>query len=52
MEVFLSIELGLMILHTTTIMRFPLDESQCHLLLQLNELDELQLKAQQSIKVA
>jgi len=33
-------------------MRLPLDESQHHRLLQLNELDELQLKAYQSIEIA
>jgi hypothetical protein len=52
MEAFLRIELEIMTLHIATTMRFPLDESQCHRLLQLNELDELQLKAHQSIEVA
>jgi len=52
MEVFLPIELEVMILCIATTMRLPLDESQCHRLLQLNELDELQLKAHRSIKVA
>jgi len=41
MEVFLPIELEVMTLRITTMMRLPLDESQCHRLLQLNELDEL-----------
>jgi hypothetical protein len=41
MELFLPIELEVMILRTTTTMKFPLDESQPHRLLQLNELDEL-----------
>jgi len=49
---FLLVELEVMILCTTTTMRLPLDESQRHRLLQLNELDELQLRAHQSIKVA
>jgi hypothetical protein len=52
MEALLPIELEVMTLRTATIMRLPLDESQCHQLLQLNELDELQLKAHQSIEVA
>jgi hypothetical protein len=52
MEAFLPIELEVMTLRTTTTMRLPLDESQHHRLLQLNELDELQLKAYQSIEVA
>jgi len=52
MEAFLPIELEVMILRTATTMRLPLDESQCHRLLQLNELDKLQLKAYQSIEVA
>ncbi len=52
MEAILPIELEVMTLHTTTNMRLPLDESQRHQLLQLNELDELQLKAHQSIEVA
>ncbi len=52
MEVFLPIELEIMILRTITTMKLPLDESQCHQLLQLNELDELQLKAHKSIEVA
>jgi hypothetical protein len=41
METFLPIELKVMTLRTTTPMRLPFDESQCHRLLQLNELDEL-----------
>jgi hypothetical protein len=40
MEALLPIELEIMTLRTTTTMRLPLDESQCHQLLQLNELDE------------
>jgi len=32
-------------------MKFLLDESQHHRLLQLNELEELQLKAHQSIEI-
>ncbi len=52
MEALLPIKLEVMTLHTTTTMRFPLDESQHHRLLQFNEFDELQLKAHQSIKVA
>jgi predicted protein tyrosine phosphatase len=52
MEVILPIELEVMTLHTATTMRLPFDESQHHRLLQLNELDELQLKAYQSIEVA
>jgi len=52
MEVLLPIELEVITLRTTTTMRLPLDESQHHRLLQLNELDELQLKAYQSIEVA
>jgi len=51
MEAFLPIELEVMILHMDTTMRLPLDESQRHRLLQLNELDELQLRAHQSIKI-
>jgi hypothetical protein len=51
MEALLPIELEVMTLRTTTTMRLPLDESQHHRLLQFNELDELQLKAFQSIKV-
>jgi hypothetical protein len=51
MEALLPIELEVMTLRTTTTMRLPLDESQHHQLLQLNELDELQLRAHQSIKV-
>ncbi len=42
MEVFLPIKLEVM---TLTTMIFPLDESQHHQLLQLNDLDELQLRA-------
>jgi len=41
MEALLPIELEVMTLCTATTMRLPLDESQCHRLLQLNELDEL-----------
>ncbi len=51
MEVLLPIELEVMTLRTATMMRLPLDESQRHRLLQINELDELQLKAHQSIEV-
>jgi hypothetical protein len=51
MEVFLPIELKVMILRIVTMMKLPLDESQCHQLLQFTELDELQLKAHQSIEV-
>jgi hypothetical protein len=40
-EALLPIELKVMILCIATTMRFPLDESQCHQLLQFNELDEL-----------
>jgi hypothetical protein len=52
MEAFLPIELEVMTLCTATTMRLPLDESQRHRLLQLNELDELRLRAHQSIEVA
>jgi hypothetical protein len=52
MEALLPIELEVMTLRTVTMMRLPLDESQCHRLLQLNELDKLQLRAHQSIEVA
>jgi len=52
MEALLPIKLEVMTLRTATTMRLPLDESQRHQLLQLNELDELQLKAYQSIEVA
>ncbi|CAK9225600.1 unnamed protein product [Sphagnum troendelagicum] len=52
MEALLPIELEVMTLRTATTMRLPLDESQHHRLLQLNELDELQLNAYQSIEVA
>jgi hypothetical protein len=52
MEALLPIELEVMTLCTATTMRLPLDESQHHQLLQLNKLDELQLKTYQSIKVA
>jgi hypothetical protein len=52
MKTFLLIELEVMTLRTTTMMRLPLDEPQHHRLLQLNELDELQLRAYQSIEVA
>jgi hypothetical protein len=41
MEVLFPIELEIMILCTATTMKLPLDESQRHQLLQLNELDEL-----------
>ncbi len=41
MEALLPIELEIMTLRTATTMRLPLDESQCHRLLQLNKLDEL-----------
>jgi hypothetical protein len=41
MEVFLPIELEVMTLRIATTIRLPLDESQLHRLLQLNELDEL-----------
>ncbi len=52
MEALLPIKLEVMTLRTATTMRLLLDESQHHRLLQLNELDELQLKAYQSIGVA
>jgi hypothetical protein len=52
MEVLLPIELEVKTLRTATTMRLTLNESQRHRLLQLNELDELQLKAYQSIEVA
>jgi hypothetical protein len=52
MVALLPIELEVMILRITTTMKLPLDESQHHRLLQLNELDELQLTAHQSIEVA
>jgi hypothetical protein len=52
MEVFLPIELEVMTLCITITMKLPLDESQRHRLLELNELDKLQLKAYQSIEVA
>ncbi len=51
MEALLPIELEVMTLRTTTTLRLPLDESLHHRLLQLNKLDELQLKAYQSIEV-
>jgi uncharacterized membrane protein len=41
MEVFLPIVLEVMTLCTVTMMRFLLDESQRHRLLQLNEFNEL-----------
>jgi hypothetical protein len=41
-----------MTLRTTTTMRLPLDESERHRLLQLNELNELRLKVHQSIEIA
>jgi len=40
MEVFLPIELDVMTLCITTTMKLPLNEFQCHQLLQFNELDE------------
>jgi hypothetical protein len=52
MEVFLPIELEVMTLCIATTMRLSLDKSRCHRLLQLNELDELQLRAHQSIEIA
>jgi len=51
MEALLPIELEVMILCTVITIRLSLDESEFHQLLQLNELDELQLKAYQSIEV-
>jgi hypothetical protein len=42
MEALLPIELEVMILRIATTMRLPLDESQHHRLLQLNELDEFE----------
>jgi len=45
MKAILPIELEVMTLRTATMMRLPLDESQRHRLLQLNEFDELQLRA-------
>jgi len=41
MEALLPIKLEVMTLRTVTMMRLPLDESQRHRLLQLNEFDEL-----------
>jgi transposase InsO family protein len=41
METLLSIEVEVLILHTTTTMRFLLNESQHHQLLQLNELKKI-----------
>jgi hypothetical protein len=41
MEVLLPIELEVMTFRIATTMILPLDESQHHRLLQLNELDEL-----------
>jgi hypothetical protein len=41
METLLPIELEVMTLRAAPTMRLPLDESQHHRLLQLNELDEL-----------
>jgi len=41
MEALLPIELEVMTLRIATTMKLPLDESQCHRLLQLNKLDEL-----------
>jgi hypothetical protein len=52
MEALLPIELEVMILRTSTTIKLPLDESQHHQLLQLNEFKELQLKTHQSIEVA
>jgi len=52
MEALLPIELEVMTLRTATTMKLPLDESLRHRLLQLNKLDELKLKAHQSIEVA
>ncbi len=52
MEALLPIELEVMTLRSATMMRLPLDESLHHRLLQLNKLDELELKAHQSIEVA
>jgi hypothetical protein len=49
MDALLPIELEVMILCTTMTMKLPLDESQHHRLLRLSELDELQLRAHQSI---
>jgi len=46
MEVLLPIELKVMTLRPAPTMRLPLDESQRHQLLQLNELDKLKLRAQ------
>jgi len=51
MEAFLPIKLEIMILHIAMTMRLPLDESQRHRLLQLNALDELQLKTHQFIEI-
>ncbi len=52
MDAFLPIELEVVILGTATTMKFFLDESQRHKLLQLNELNELQLRTHQSIEIA
>ncbi len=41
MEALLPLELEIMILRIAMTMKLPLDESQRHQLLQLNELDEL-----------
>jgi hypothetical protein len=41
MQMFLPIELEIMILCIATTIKLPLDESQCHQLLQLIELDKL-----------
>ncbi len=51
MEVFLPIELKIKTLRIAIMMKLPLDESQHHRLLQINELDYLQLRAHQSIEV-
>ncbi len=45
MEALLPIELEVMTLHIPTTMTLPLDVSQRHRLLQLNELDKLLLRA-------
>jgi hypothetical protein len=41
MEAFSPFEQEVMILCITTMMKLPLVESQCHQLLQFNELDDL-----------
>jgi len=45
-------DMEVMTLRTAITMRLPLDESERHRLLQLNELNELRLKAHQSIEIA